>query len=93
MKMRKLALLWYVFPIIVLFSLASVKPMREITSEEKQEFIQYLKSHWKTPEDYVIEKFSDHDIVFIGEYHRIKHDAELIQNLIPRLYKIGVRNL
>ncbi|MFB0519372.1 MAG: hypothetical protein ACETWC_08850 [Acidobacteriota bacterium] len=40
-----------------------------------------------------MEKFSDHDIVFIGEYHRIKHDVELIQNLIPRLYEIGVRHL
>ncbi len=91
--MRKIALLWCVFPIIVLFSLASVKPMGEITNEEKQELIQYLTTHWKSPEDYVVEKFSDHDLVFIGEYHRIKHDVELIQNLIPRLYEIGVYNL
>jgi len=53
----------------------------------------YLKSHRKSPEDYVISKFSDHQIVFIGEYHRIKHDVELIHKLIPRLYKAHVYNL
>ena len=51
---------------------------------------EYLKSHYMTPEDYVISKFRDHDIVFIGEYHRIKHDVELIHRLIPRLYENGV---
>ncbi|RKY87702.1 hypothetical protein DRQ09_04030, partial [candidate division KSB1 bacterium] len=34
-----------------------------------------------------------YNIVFIGEYHRIKHDVELIQNLIPRLYRAGIYNL
>jgi len=66
---------------------------REISWEEKKKLVEYLKSHWKTPEDYVVEKFSQYDIVFIGEYHRIKHDLELIHNLIPRLYKAGVYNL
>ena len=67
--------------------------MREISQEEKQGLIQYLSTHWKSPEDYVVEKFSDYDIVFIGEFHRIKHDLELIHNLIPRLYQVGVHNL
>ena len=93
MKMRKLTLLWCVFTILILYSFTSVTQIREISQEEKQELIQYLTTHWKTPEEYVVEKFSDHDLVFIGEYHRIKHDVELIQNLIPRLYEIGVRNL
>ena len=91
--MRKLALLWCVFTILILYSFTSLTQIREISQEEKQELIQYLTTHWKTPEEYVVEKFSDHDLVFIGEYHRIKHDVELIQNLIPRLYEIGVRNL
>jgi hypothetical protein len=41
----------------------------------------------------VVSKFIDHDLVFVGEYHRIKHDTKLIQDLIPLLYKAGVRNL
>lgn len=55
--------------------------------------INYLKSNWMTPEDYVINKFIDHDYVFIGEYHRIKHDVDLINNLIPLLYKNHIYNL
>ncbi len=70
-----------------------VKPWKEIPQTEKETLIAYLKAKWKTPEDYVIEKFSDYDLVFIGEYHRIKHDVELIHRLIPRLYEAGVRNL
>ncbi len=53
----------------------------------------YLHSHYMTPEDYVISKFQDHDVVFLGEHHRIKHDPELVQTLIPRLYGKGVFTL
>ncbi|MDQ5844896.1 MAG: ChaN family lipoprotein [Acidobacteriota bacterium] len=62
-------------------------------SSEDEKLAAYLKSHRKSPENYVISKFSNHDIVFIGEYHRIKHDVELIHKLIPRLYKAHVYNL
>jgi len=52
----------------------------------------YLKQNHKSPEDYVLAKFKDHQIVFVGEYHRIKHDAEFIQHLIPRLYEEGIKH-
>lgn len=89
--MRNLILL-----LLLLLPLAGApakKPMREVSPEEKRELVEYLKTHWKSPEDYVVGKFSRHDIVFIGEWHRVKHDVELIQNLIPRLYEAGVYNL
>jgi len=60
---------------------------------QKDTLVSYLKKHWATPEDYVISKFKDHDYVFIGEYHRIKQDVDLILNLIPQLYKNGIYNL
>jgi hypothetical protein len=53
----------------------------------------YLDAKGQTPEDYVIGKFAGHDLVFLGEYHRIRHDPELVGRLIPRLYRAGVRNL
>lgn len=65
-------------------SLPSVDRELRLTLEE------YLKSHYMSPEDYVISKFKDHDIIFIGEYHRIKHDLEFVHNLIPMLYENGV---
>lgn len=53
----------------------------------------FIIENYKTPEDYIVDKFKQHDIVFLGEYHRIKHDVELVQSLIPLLYKNGIYNL
>jgi hypothetical protein len=90
---RKFLFFLLAFPAFFVFSQQTVKPWKELPRTQKEELIGYLKSHWLSPEDYVISKFADHDIVFIGEYHRIKHDVELVQQLIPRLYAAGVRNL
>jgi len=53
----------------------------------------YIRTDHLPPEDYVISKFKDHDVVFLGEFHRIRHDVEFVQNLIPRLYQAGVFTL
>jgi len=53
----------------------------------------YIRANHVMPEDYVISKFKDHDVVFLGEHHRIRHDVKLVQNLIPRLYQAGVFTL
>lgn len=68
-------------------------PLPEIPESQKQELVGYLTENWMSPEDYVVSKFKDHDIVFVGERHRVKHDPELIQHLIPHLYEAGVYNL
>jgi hypothetical protein len=44
-------------------------------------------------EDYVISKFHDHDIVFLGEMHSVRQNLEFLQRLIPRLYGAGIFNL
>jgi hypothetical protein len=90
--MRKLLLVALSFIFILGFT-SQKKEMKKISPEEKQELVQYLKNHWKSPEDYVIEKFKDYDIVFIGESHRVKHNLELIYDLIPLLYQVGIYNL
>ena len=59
----------------------------DVGQELKLTIEEYLKNHYMSPEDYVISKFNDHDIIFIGEFHRIKHDLEFIHNLIPLLYE------
>lgn len=69
------------------------KSIKEISPDEKKELAGYLRSNWKTPENYIIGKFRDHDLVFIGEGHHIKHDVELVHTLIPLLHKNGVYNL
>ena len=55
--------------------------------------VEYIASHYQSPEQYVLSKFNDHDIVFLGEFHRIKHDPEFVQRLIPLLHNAGVNYL
>lgn len=68
-------------------------PLPVLDKTIKDGLLDYLKKNFKNPEEYVLSKFKDHDIIFIGEYHRIKHDVDLISRLIPLLYKVGVYNL
>lgn len=58
-----------------------------------QELTSYLREHWQSPEEYIVGKFKRYDLVIVSEDHRIRHDPELIRDLIPRLYRAGVRNL
>lgn len=62
-------------------------------SEKSSGLKAYLENNWKSPENYIIDKFDNYDYVFVGEYHRIKHDVELIKDLIPKLYEKGIYNL
>jgi hypothetical protein len=54
----------------------------------------YWESHPSEPRDYLVGKFSKYDWVFLGEYHRVKHDLDLVASLIPALHeKTKVRTL
>jgi len=53
----------------------------------------YAQSSWRAPEEYVLSAFGNHDIVFIGEFFKIRQNVELVTGLVPRLYAAGVRNL
>lgn len=59
----------------------------------KRELTDYLKTHEITPDQYVLNKFREHDIVFLGEEHYIRQNVEFVQRLIPELYRAGVYNL
>src|SRR5258707_2503775 len=55
---------------------------------------EYLKTHYRTAEDYIISQFKSHDVAFLGEScHRCDQHELLLQRLIPLLYKAGVRIL
>jgi hypothetical protein len=58
----------------------------ELVSELKA----YIENNHMLPEAYVIDKFADHDVVILGETHRIKHNVEFVQGLIPLLYDNGI---
>ncbi len=55
--------------------------------------ISYLETNRVAPTTYVINKFNDHDVIFIGENHWIKQQVEFVKDLIPVLYENGIYNL
>ena len=63
----------------ILFFFILVAPAQAKPQPDEKTLAAHLKSHWKTPEDYVISKFKKYNIVFLGEFHRITHDVELVQ--------------
>jgi hypothetical protein len=89
---------YLLFVITILLSLvtgcfSSKMPLPKLEKETEEALIQYIEENYRTPEEYIISKFEDHSIVFVGEFHRIKHDVELIHRLIPLLYQSGIYNL
>lgn len=51
----------------------------------------WLADHGRSPRDYVLGLFADHDVVFLGEQHRIRHDLLFVQELVGHLDAAGVR--
>jgi hypothetical protein len=72
---------------------AAPQSPRELSPDERHRLVEYLNRHRRPPEDYIVDKFRDHDLVILGEWHRIRHDPLLVQRLIPKLYEVGVRFL
>lgn len=54
---------------------------------------EYVLGHYRTPIEYVVDKFKDHDLVVLGEFHRLRQDPLLVQSLIPAVDRIGVKCL
>ncbi len=53
----------------------------------------WLAKHGRSPADYVLGLFERHDVVLLGEFHRIRHDPLFVQSLVPRLQAAGVHVL
>jgi len=65
-----------------------------LSERVRAELMQVWNDDYRTPQDYVVDKFRDNNWVFLGEYHRIRHDVELVSSLIPRLHETtDVRHL
>jgi hypothetical protein len=50
----------------------------------------YLQDHNRSPEEYVLDKFKDADIILLAEDHRVKENLDFLGSLIPQLYKRGI---
>lgn len=60
---------------------------------EIQTSVSYLKQHHQSPKDYVLSKFKNHSVIFLGEDHRIRENVEFVNQMIPELYQNGIYNL
>lgn len=68
-------------------------PVPQIPAAVQAELVSYMESNWQSPTEYVTGKFDDHNVVFLGEHHRVRHEVEFVQDLIPVLHEAGVFNL
>jgi hypothetical protein len=68
-------------------------PLPTLADEQVADLGAYLESHGKSPETYVLEKLNEHDVVFLGEWHCVKHVGEFVNSLIPVLHANGVHVL
>jgi hypothetical protein len=59
----------------------------------RDSLVAYLSANAQPPEAYVLSKFRTQDIVFLGEFHRIRHDVLFVRSLVGRLLETGVTNL
>ena len=49
-----------------------------VDKAEVSALLTYARGGWRSPEDYVLSTFQDHDIVFLGELFKIKQNVELV---------------
>ena len=64
-----------------------------LSEELRAELANWLAANGKPPHDYVVGLFTGHDVVFLGEQHRVRHDVEFVGAQIGPLYDAGVRVL
>jgi hypothetical protein len=74
---------------------ATAAPAVERLSPAERNLLAYWRSHPREPREYVLDKFDQgRKWVFLGEYHRVRHDVELVLELIPTLHRSSrVRHL
>ncbi len=72
---------------------AGIQSPPKLDGETKRALHACLDSQRRTPQEYVVEKFRDHDVVILGEYHRIRENVLLVHELIPLLHRSGIRVL
>jgi hypothetical protein len=71
----------------------TILPLPDINDSLYKVLAADFQQYSADPYQYIINEFNDHDIIFLGENHRIKHDLIFVQKLIPALYANGIRNM
>lgn len=53
----------------------------------------WIREHYEPPETYVVRQFDRHDVVILGEHHKLRKDPRLVADLLAPLYARGVRHV
>ena len=88
--MKKTALAVFIACLIAGCGGGSEEP---VDSETLARLKTYVETHPMSPADFILDKFTDHDVIFLGEVHRVKHDVALVRDLLPLLYEHGIYSL
>ena len=73
---------------------AGAVDVSSLTETDHKPFVVYLNEHGTTPVNYIVNKFKEHDVVIIGEHHKIRENCRFIADLLAPLYhQAGVRIL
>ena len=67
----------------VVFNLNIFHKTKALTLAERNTYLQQIDSSISDPFNFIADKFDDHSIVFIGEFHKRKQDLEFFSSLIP----------
>jgi len=76
--------------VYVLMSIAALHSQQNLDFQTLQEFLQ---QKGQSPENYVLSKFNEHDVVFLAEDHAIRDNLLFVAGLISDLHKAGVYNI
>ncbi len=61
-----------------------------ISDDLQAELEAWLDDNGRNPDTYIASLFSEHDVVILGEQHRIKHDVEFVASMLAPLHASGV---
>ena len=65
----------------------------QVSATSLDPIVEFAASSRRSPADYVLACFDRHDIVFLGEFYKIRQNVQLVATLVPRLAAAGIRSL
>ncbi|HXV16103.1 MAG TPA: hypothetical protein VD758_04950 [Gemmatimonadaceae bacterium] len=72
-----------------LVALASANPRDLSAQASPKSAVEFLRAS-AAPADYVLSRFASHKVVLMGEAHWVKHDVDLLANVVSRLPESNV---
>ncbi|WP_339736439.1 ChaN family lipoprotein [uncultured Sunxiuqinia sp.] len=59
-------------------------------NQNYNEVVDYLKENGRSPDEYLIGKFKQYDVILLAEDHAIRDNLLFVKEMIPKLYQNGV---